>query len=92
MAELRDDNSPIAMERIELVILLIRGEKIMVDEDLARLYGTTGQPHRLRPLDARHNQRTRSRYTDFTLPHDHGSIEDGAITTPPSPIIESQIL
>lgn len=35
------DTALIPSERIESMILLIRGEKVMLDSDLARLYGTT---------------------------------------------------
>ncbi len=34
----KDDFSLISVERLEKSIYLIRGEKVMLDEDLARLY------------------------------------------------------
>ena len=34
-----ESHSIIPMERIERCILLIRGEKVMLDTDLAKLYG-----------------------------------------------------
>ncbi len=34
-------NVPVPAERIERAILVIRGEKVMLDEDLATLYGVT---------------------------------------------------
>jgi hypothetical protein len=37
----KDKQSVIAVERIERSILLIRGEKVMLDADLAVLYGVT---------------------------------------------------
>ncbi|MHC4445614.1 MAG: ORF6N domain-containing protein [Planctomycetota bacterium] len=37
----RSDGAIVPMERIEQSILLIRGEKVMLDADLARLYGVT---------------------------------------------------
>jgi hypothetical protein len=36
-----EDSSLIHVERIEKAIYLIRGEKIMLDRDLAKLYGVT---------------------------------------------------
>ncbi len=38
---MKDKQSVIAVERIERSILLIRGEKVMLDADLAVLYGVT---------------------------------------------------
>jgi hypothetical protein len=35
------DSSLIPVERIEKAIYLIRGEKVMLDSDLAKLYGVT---------------------------------------------------
>ena len=35
------EQSPIPVEQIERAILLIRGQKIMLDADLAGLYGVT---------------------------------------------------
>jgi hypothetical protein len=35
------ETSLVPAERIESMILLIRGEKVMLDKDLAKLYGTT---------------------------------------------------
>ena len=35
----RADESPVPPERIESSICLIRGEKVMLDQDLASLYG-----------------------------------------------------
>lgn len=35
------DTALVPAERIESMIFLIRGEKVMLDEDLAKLYGTT---------------------------------------------------
>jgi len=36
---MKDNNSLIPAERIERAILLIRGQKVLLDRDLARLYG-----------------------------------------------------
>ena len=36
---MRDKTSPIQPEQIEQVILLIRGQRVMLDRDLAALYG-----------------------------------------------------
>jgi ORF6N domain-containing protein len=36
-----DDQSLIPLEQIERSILFIRGQKVMIDRDLAKLYGTT---------------------------------------------------
>lgn len=36
-----DDQSLIRLEQIERSILFIRGQKVMIDSDLAKLYGTT---------------------------------------------------
>jgi hypothetical protein len=36
-----DSTSVVPAERIERVILLVRGQKVMLDRDLARLYGVT---------------------------------------------------
>ncbi|MCI0484926.1 MAG: ORF6N domain-containing protein [candidate division NC10 bacterium] len=36
-----DKRSLVPVERIERAILLIRGQKVMLDTDLARLYGVT---------------------------------------------------
>ena len=38
---MKDKYSIIPMERIERAILLIRGQKVMLDADLAALYGVT---------------------------------------------------
>ena len=39
--EMSKDKSLIPIERIERLILLIRGHKVMLDSDLAELYGVT---------------------------------------------------
>ena len=36
-----DERSPIPVEQIEHAILLIRGQKVMLDAELAGLYGVT---------------------------------------------------
>ena len=38
---MRDPKSSVPAERIEQAILLIRGQKVMLDRDLAELYGVT---------------------------------------------------
>jgi ORF6N domain len=38
-----NDNSPVPIERIENSILLIRGQKVMLDRDLASLYGVSAK-------------------------------------------------
>jgi hypothetical protein len=34
-------SNPVSIERIEQLIFLIRGQKVMLDADLARIYGVT---------------------------------------------------
>lgn len=41
MAKKKSNQSLIPNERVEDVILLIRGEKVILDSDLAKLYGVT---------------------------------------------------
>ena len=36
-----DDKAVVAVERIEKLIYLIRGQKVMLDSDLAEIYGVT---------------------------------------------------
>ncbi|MBP1697249.1 MAG: hypothetical protein H6Q41_2437 [Deltaproteobacteria bacterium] len=36
---------PIPVERIEKAILLVRGQKVMLDRDLAVLYGVETRPY-----------------------------------------------
>jgi len=38
---MREIDSPIPMERIQEAILLIRGKRVMLDADLAKLYGVS---------------------------------------------------
>jgi hypothetical protein len=49
------DVSLIPVERIEKAILLIRGEKVMLDKDLAELYGVS--PKRLNEQVRRNSAR-----------------------------------
>jgi hypothetical protein len=49
------DRSLIPIERIERLILLIRGHKVMLDRDLAYLYGVTTKV--LNQAVKRHNDR-----------------------------------
>jgi hypothetical protein len=39
------DSKALALEQVEPLIHEIRGEKVILDSDLARLYGVTANPH-----------------------------------------------
>ena len=50
------NDSFIPVERIEQLIILIRGQKVMLDSDLARIYGVS---------TARLNQQVKGTWTGF---------------------------